>query len=86
MIFSIEYDKQPVSFIKKSDKHIAKRITDKIEELLSNNPVPHTSLTIAGEHGVYRIRIGEYRAVYRINYESKKIIVFNLDKRSKVYD
>ncbi|MEK6948403.1 MAG: type II toxin-antitoxin system RelE/ParE family toxin [Nanoarchaeota archaeon] len=86
MTFLIEYDKQPVSFLKKSDKNIAKRIFEKIEELLTKDPVPHTAVAIVGEHGVYRIRIGDFRAVYRINYENKKIIIISIDKRSKVYD
>jgi len=86
MSFSIDYDKQPLDFLKKQDNHIKKRIMDKIDELLINNPVPHGAIAIVGEHGVYRIRIGDYRAVYRINYREKKIIIFKLDKRSKVYD
>ena len=84
MNFSIEYDNQPLNFLKKQDKHIIKRILDKIDELLTNNAVPHNAKTMAGEHGIYRIRIGDYRAPYRINYQENKIIVFKLDKRSKV--
>lgn len=34
MSFNIDYDKQPQNFLKKSDKHISKRIIDKIDELL----------------------------------------------------
>lgn len=86
MTFLIEYDKQPQKFLKKSDKHIAKRIMDKIDEVLPNNPVPKDAVSIVGEHGVFRIRIGDYRAIYRINYETNKIIIFKLDKRGKVYD
>ena len=41
MSFSIDYDKQPLDFLKKQDNHIKKRIMDKIDELLINNPVPH---------------------------------------------
>ena len=79
------YDKQPTKVLKKQDKHIAQRIIDKIEELLSNNPVPHNAVAIVSKHGVFRIRIGDYRAVYRINYDEKKIIVFVLDKRGRIY-
>ena len=57
---------------------------DKIEELLTNNPVTHNVKTMAGEHGVYRIRIGDYRALYRINNIENKIIIFKLNKRSKI--
>lgn len=85
MTFSINYDKQPQDFLKKSDKHIAKRIMDKIDSLLINNPVPHNAVSIEGEHGVFRIRIGQYRAIYRINYNERKIVIVKLDKRPRVY-
>lgn len=85
MIFSIDYDKQPQEFLKKADKHISKRIIDKVEDLLSNNHIPHTAKSIVGEHGVFRIRIGDYRALYRVNYRDNKIIIFFLEKRAKVY-
>lgn len=62
------YDKQPVKFLNKLNKEINNRILDKIEEALANNPIPHDAKSIVGEHGVFRIRIGDYRALYRINY------------------
>jgi len=86
MNFLIEYDKQPQNFLRKSDKHIAKRIMDKIEELLTNEAVPHTAIAIVVEHGVFRIRIGDYRAIYRVNYSENKIVIVKLDKRGKIYD
>jgi len=85
MIFQILYDKQPVKFIKKLSKDISTRLIDKINEL-SNNCVPHNAKTVVGKHGVFRIRIGDYRALYRVNYENKTIIIFKVDKRPRVYD
>ena len=86
MIFRIDYDRQPLKFLKKLDKSTNKRILDKIDETLINNPVPHNAKSIVGKHGVFRIRIGDYRALYRINYQENKIIVVKIDKRSKVYE
>lgn len=85
MKFLIEYDKQPQRFLKKLDKHISKRIMDRVDNILTNNPVPHDAKAIVGEHGVFRIRIGDYRALYRVNYNEHKIIIFKIDKRSRVY-
>ena len=85
MMFAIDYDKQPLKFLKNQDKHIIQRIMDKIDEL-SNNPIPHNAIAIVGEHGVYRIRIGDYRAIYRINYQLNNIIIVKLDKRERAYD
>jgi len=86
MSFLIEYDQQPQNFLKKSDKHLAKRIIEKIDDLLINNPVPHNAKSIIGEHGIFRVRIGDYRAVYRINYQENKIIIIKLDKRENIYN
>ena len=85
MVFGIVYDKQPIKFLNKINKEINNRILDKIEETLTNDPVPHDTKSIVGKHGVFRIRIGDYRVWYRINYQESKIIVFKIDKRSKVY-
>ena len=57
MSYEIFYDKQPEKFLEKPDKNIAKRIIDKIEATLSNNPIPHNAVAIEGEHGVFRLRI-----------------------------
>jgi mRNA interferase RelE/StbE len=85
MTFFVEYDTQPQKFLEKADNHIAKRIMDKLETALTENPVPHDAKTIVGEHGVFRIRIGDYRALYRINYKDKKILVFKIEARPHAY-
>ena len=86
MNYNISYDKQPEKFLEKLDKHIASRVIDKIEETLSNNPVPHNAVAIEGEHGIFRIRVGDFRVLYRVNYQENKLIVVKVDKRSRVYD
>lgn len=85
MNFQINYDKPVLKFLKKLDKNISKRILDKIKQILKEDIIPHNVKAIVGKHGVFRIRIGDYRALYRINYQNKKIVVFKIDKRSKVY-
>lgn len=86
MSYSVFYDNQPEKFLEKLDKHIAARIKGKIESTLTKNPVPHNAVSIEGEHGVFRIRIGDFRALYRINYAAEKIVVVKIDKRDRVYD
>jgi mRNA-degrading endonuclease RelE of RelBE toxin-antitoxin system len=61
MIFELNYDKQPIKFLKKLDKNIAKRILDKLDQVLTKEAVPSDSKRIIGERGVFRIRIGDYR-------------------------
>ncbi|NCN98648.1 plasmid stabilization protein [Candidatus Pacearchaeota archaeon CG10_big_fil_rev_8_21_14_0_10_35_219] len=86
MSLKIDYDNQPRKFLKNQDKTTVKRIMDKIDTL-SLNPIPHDAKRVLGyELPTFRIRIGKHRALYRVNYEEKKIIVVKIDKRDKVYD
>lgn len=85
MKFFVEYDQQPIQFLKKLDKSDSKRIMDKLDVLFEKGPVPHDAKKIIGKKYVFRIRIGKYRALYRVNYKEKKNIVFEIGKRDKVY-
>ena len=62
MNFDIDYDKQPLKFLKKQNKDLIRRIMGKIDALLM------------------------IRILYRINYKTRKVIIFKIDKRSKVYN
>jgi mRNA interferase RelE/StbE len=79
---NVFYDKQPQKFLKKCHPELARRILDKLDGL-SKGPVPSDAKRIVGETNVFRIRIGDYRALYRIAEE--KIVIFSIDKRSRVY-
>ncbi len=34
---------------------------------------------------VFRIRVGDYRVLYTVNYTKNRILIFSIDKRSRVY-
>ncbi len=41
-------------------------------------------LALIGEEG-YRIRVGDYRILYRIDDETKKVFIYRMKHRRKVY-
>lgn len=85
-MFDIKFDKQAEHFLTKCEDELFERISEKLETL-KQNPVPHDAKRILGyELPTFRIRIGKYRSLYRINYDDKIIIVVKIDKRGKVYD
>lgn len=85
-MLDIKLDKQPEKFLKNCENILFNRITSKLKEL-KEKPVPHDSKRVIGyELPTFRIRIGKYRALYRINYETKTIIVVKIDHRENVYD
>lgn len=86
MSFAIEYDTQPQKFLRKLDKQFSRRIIDKLEGTLPDDSVPHDAKAIVGEHGVFRLRIGDFRILYRIDHTQNKIVIAKIDKREAVYD
>lgn len=67
------------------DKHIAKRITDKLTWLSENVEIINT-LPLAGElSGLFKLKVGDYRAIYELNHNKKVITVHKIGHRRDIY-
>ncbi len=40
---------------------------------------------IEGHENIYRIRLGKYRAILRLDFNKKEIFIINIKKRSSIY-
>jgi mRNA interferase RelE/StbE len=59
---------------------------NKIEELI-HEPVIHGSKPVRGyREKLFRVRVGNYRILYEVDYQSKKIGIVKIDDRGSVYD
>jgi len=80
----IEFGTNTLNFLSKSEKSDSTRIFKRIEELGANQ-YPQDAKKLKGERDVYRIRVGDFRVLYRIIREDDVVLVFRVDKRSRVY-
>jgi len=68
-------------FLKKLDKEMQERIKGKIIDLKENpelgEPLKYSKW--------WKLRIGDYRVIYKINREEKKVIILFIGHRKKVY-
>lgn len=84
-MYELFLEKNVIKFLSKLNKDLAKRIFYKIQTL-RENPNPSDSKRLVNvKDKVFRIRIGDYRVLYRIE-DNKIVIVFLIDKRSRVYN
>lgn len=83
-MFQLEFSNEAGRFFKKCHPELRERILSKIRKL-AEEPVPHDVKRIVGEERVFRIRIGDYRALYEIYWNDGKILIVAVDKRSRVY-
>ena len=71
-------------FLKKCDKSIKNRIMDKLENL-EDNPRQGKLLT-ANLAGLWSLRIGDYRAIYKIKDNELLVLVIEIGHRKNIYD
>ena len=86
-MFSAELNKSAIKFLKSiKDKTLLRRISDKIDEL-EKNPFPQDIERVEGykDVKVFRVRVGDYRILYFVDYTSSKLYIEKIDKRSRVY-
>ncbi len=64
------------------EKTVGERIRKKLHEL-SSKPEKGERLK---HSDFWRLRIGEYRAIYEIDYKNQKVIILFIGHRKEVYD
>lgn len=85
-MFNIFLGPKSERFLKKAEKEIRIRIWRKLDEL-KLNPFPHEVVRVVGKMGkAFRVRVGAYRIQYYVFQDKQEIIVFDIDKRERVYD
>ncbi len=85
-MFDILLDKQPQKFLHTCETDLFNRLVVKLNDL-KVNPALHDSKRLVGySEPAFRIRVGKYRILYRINYADKKVIIVKIDNRERVYE
>ena len=82
--YRLIYHREAVKFIAKQDNAIQKRITQGLKGLLAIPPRGDIK-PMKGHHGLYRLRIGNYRVLFEVQHSEKLIYIQAIGTRSGVY-
>ncbi|MFM8720148.1 MAG: type II toxin-antitoxin system RelE family toxin [Chthoniobacterales bacterium] len=86
MRYAVSLDKSAARFLLRlRDAKLKARLDEAIESL-ANEPRPPGCRKLAGTSDRYRIRIGDYRIVYRIDDGKVTVLVLVIGHRREVYD
>lgn len=86
MSFSIEFNPEAIADLAKIDRTNQLRIARKIK-WLGENFEQITPLSLTGNlSSFFKIRIGDYRAIYTIVQSQKNIIIHQIGHRREIYD
>jgi mRNA interferase RelE/StbE len=84
--YALQFSDRALASLKHLDKPVTQRILSKLEWLTANAAViVHTPLT-GDWSGFYRLRVGDYRVIYRLDLENHLIVVEIIGHRRDVYD
>jgi len=82
-LFTVRIEKSPQKFLKTLKVGDRKRI-DAALTLLESNPIPPRALKLSGRDG-YRIRVGDFRIIYRIYKNELIVLVIDIGHRREIY-
>jgi len=85
-LYSVELSQQSQKFLEKLDNHIKERVEERLRKL-GQAPVPNDAKFIFRDNNdkVFRYRVGDFRALYKIKEKEKLVLVAKIDKRPRVY-
>jgi len=70
--------------LRKLTRQIKSRIAENIEELKVN---PHSFKRLHGElKGMYSMRVGDYRVIYIVDEDKRRVVLLSAAHRRKVYE
>ena len=70
-----------IARLPRRDQHRVRAAID----LLANEPRPPSSVALAGEDSVYRVRVGDYRILYEVIDDRLVVLVIRIGHRRDVY-
>jgi mRNA interferase RelE/StbE len=71
--------------LRKLDEQIRRRVAVAVDAL-ADDPRPPGIKAVAGEHGSYRIRVGDWRVLYEVDDDLRQVLIAKIGHRSTVYD
>jgi mRNA interferase RelE/StbE len=88
LAWTIEYDRRVLKDMKKLDKTVQRQILDYFDDRIvdSSDPRDLGKSLKSSFSGLWRYRIGDYRAICRIEDEKLVVLVVRIAHRSKVYE
>ena len=82
--YQIEFAPAAKRQIKKLPRNIQKIIIERAEKL-QMNPRPSGVKKLVGQHSLYRIALGDYRVIYKVDDNVLLVLIVKIGNRKDVY-
>jgi mRNA interferase RelE/StbE len=84
MRYAIEFTTSALREFKSLDRAMQRRLGSRISDL-GADPFPTGTKKLQGEPDHFRMRIGDYRVIYRLDGKRVVIVIVRINHRKEVY-
>ena len=86
-MYSVEASERVQKFLSTLDRQIRERIEERLRKL-GEISIPSDAKFIGRENNdkIFRYRIGDFRALYKVKEKDKIVLIAKVDKRPRVYN
>lgn len=86
-MYKLVYSREAVRSLRTIPSNTAKRICMKLERLAKDPYFKNNNVkSLKGSNANYRLRIGDWRALYILDDQAKQIIIVDINVRGEVYN
>ena len=83
MEYEIIWSNKAAGQMRGLDRSVAKRIHEKVDQLYQN---PERFVEKLVRYPYYRLRVGDYRVILDIKYETVRVLILKVGHRSRIYE
>lgn len=84
-MYKVEYQPEADENLERLDKLTRERVIKKIHWLIKYIENVRPEMLGGDYRGVYKLRIGNWRAIYGINHTQKTITIYTIGHRKEIY-
>jgi mRNA interferase RelE/StbE len=84
MRYTVEFTASAAREFRALDRQAQRRISTKVAEL-AEDPFPPGVRKLQGEEDHWRLRVGDYRIIYRVEKQRLVIVIVRIGHRREVY-
>ena len=84
-MYTVTYSKEAAKSLQRMPRNTAQLIREKLENIAADPYADHpNSKKLQGREG-YRLRVGDWRVIYKIQNERLMVIVLKIASRGEIY-
>jgi mRNA interferase RelE/StbE len=85
-VFRLEITKPALRALRRSPANVARLIRAKLDQLAADPTMLRRNVKALRGRPGYRLRVGDWRVIFELDHEERRLVVLDIGPRSDFYD